>query len=45
MDDINIISKQDEKILKILEIMEEKMFDCKHTNKLEQFLKKIQARI
>lgn len=40
MDDINIISKQDEKILKILEIMEEKMFDCKHTNKLEQLRKK-----
>ncbi len=40
MNDINIINKHDEKILKILEIMEEKMFDCRYTNKLEQLRKK-----
>lgn len=30
----------DEKILKILEIMEERMYDCKYTGKLEQLRKK-----
>ena len=40
MEGIHIINKQDEKILKILEIMEERMFDRKYTNKLEQLRKK-----
>tara|TARA_B110000908_G_C10226971_1_gene438481 strand:+ start:128 stop:1174 length:1047 start_codon:yes stop_codon:yes gene_type:complete len=35
-----LTNNYDEKILKILELMEEKMYDCRHTGKLEELRKK-----